>query len=242
LTAVDAVLALAEREHRGAVHVVSRHGRWPLVHADPQPTTLAPMAMSGGGSVLAILRGLRAQAQRHEAAGESWQVGFDQIRSHINPIWRQWSERERRRFLRHARPLWEIHRHRMPPEAAAIIEHLSQRGQLSTHRGRVIELKVHRVIVCTGPDLDFRKAAQPVVRDLIDRNLIRLDSENLGLLVADDLALIQRDGKPSPVLFALGPMIKGSLWETTATPEIRVQARDLANHLLRMIANGEATP
>jgi uncharacterized NAD(P)/FAD-binding protein YdhS len=265
LTAVDAVLALAERDHRGPIHVVSRHGRWPLVHATPQPTTLAPMAMSGGGSTLAILRALRAQARRHEAAGESWQVGFDQIRPHINPIWRQWSERERRRFLRHARTLWEIHRHRMPPEAAAIIEHLSQRGQLTTHRGRVIklrrsddglarltidtagakgrtDLKVHRVIVCTGPDLDFRKAAQPVVGDLIDRKLIRLDSENLGLLVADDLALIQRDGEPSPVLFALGPMIKGSLWETTATPEIRVQARDLANHLLRVRANGEATP
>ena len=91
----------------------------------------------------------------------------------------------------------------MPPKAAAIIERLSQRGQLTTHRGRVIELrrsddglarmsiagasangrvdlKAHRVIVCTGPDLDFRKAAQPVVRDLIDRELIQLDKKAWG--------------------------------------------------------------
>jgi uncharacterized NAD(P)/FAD-binding protein YdhS len=265
LTAVDAVLALAKQDHRGAVHVVSRHGRWPLVHADPQPTTLAPMAVREGGSVLAILRALRAQARRYGAAGESWQIGFDQIRPHINPIWRQWTERERRRFLRHARALWEIHRHRMPPEAAAKIESLSKRGQLRTHRGRVIELrrsadglarmtiagasengrvdlKVHRVIVCTGPDLDFRKAAQPVVRGLIDRKLMQLDADNLGLLVADDFALMQHDGKPSPALFALGPLIKGSLWETTATPEIRVQARDLATHLLSAIAKPVASP
>jgi uncharacterized NAD(P)/FAD-binding protein YdhS len=265
LTAVDAVLALAEQDHHGAIHVVSRHGRWPLVHATPQSTKLAPVTWSQSGSVLAVLRALRAQAQRYGAAAESWQIGFDQIRPQINPIWRQWSERERRRFLRHARPLWEIHRHRMPPEAAATIELLSQRGQLTTHRGRVIELrrsdsalarlmiatagangrldlKVHRVIICTGPDLDFRKAAQPVVRDLIDRKVIPLDSENLGLLVSDDFALIQHDGKPSPILFALGPLIKGSLWETTATPEIRVQARDLAIHLLRAVAEGAATP
>jgi len=265
LTAVDAVLALAERDHRGPIHVVSRHGRWPLVHATPQSTKLAPAVWSQSDSVLAVLRALRAQAQRYEAAAESWQIGFDQLRPHINPIWRQWSERERRRFLRHARPLWEIHRHRMPPEAAAIVERLSQLCQLTTHRGRVIELrrsddglarmtiatagangradlKAHRVIVCTGPDLDFRKAAQPVVRDLIDRKLVQLDEENLGLLVADDFALIQRDGTPSPVLFALGPLIKGSLWETTATPEIRVQARDLAVHLLRAVAEGAAAP
>lgn len=265
LTAVDAVLALAEREHRGRIRVVSMHGRWPLVHANPQPTTLAPMAVSEGGSVLAILRELRMQARRYEAAGESWQIGFDQLRPQINPIWRYWPERERRRFLRHARPLWEIHRHRMPPEAAAIIDRLNQRGQLTTHRGRVIELrssddglarvtiasaspnrlldlKVHRVIVCTGPEPDFRQAAQPVVRDLIDRELIQLDSENLGLLVTDDFALIQYDDKPSPVLFGLGPQIKGSLWETTATPEIRVQARALAIHLLRVTGKVAASP
>ena len=33
LTAVDTVLALDERGHRGTIHVVSRHGKWPLVMA-----------------------------------------------------------------------------------------------------------------------------------------------------------------------------------------------------------------
>ncbi|MBM4379809.1 MAG: FAD/NAD(P)-binding protein, partial [Deltaproteobacteria bacterium] len=61
LTAVDAVLTLARRRHRGRVLAVSRHGRWPLVH-DP----LAPEApaASPGMSLRAALRVVRAQALR----------------------------------------------------------------------------------------------------------------------------------------------------------------------------------
>jgi uncharacterized NAD(P)/FAD-binding protein YdhS len=113
-------------------------------------------------------------------------------------------------------------------------EHLNEAVEADLD-GRV-DLKAHRLIVCTGPDLDFRKAAQPVVRDLIDRRLVQLDADNLGFLVADDFALMEQDCEPSPPLFALRPLIKGSLWETTATPEIRVQARDLATHILSAIA------
>jgi uncharacterized NAD(P)/FAD-binding protein YdhS len=263
LTAVDAVFALEDRGHRGAIHVISRHGRWPLVHGLPPPSSSPPLAFGQGDSVLTILRKLRAGARKAGMAKDSWQLAFDQIRPYTNSIWRRLPASERRRFMRHARPLWEIHRHRMPPEAASRIEVLSQTGQLVTQPGRVLSatgtrdgltevtiaasnrkdkslLAVRRVIVCTGPDLDFRRAAQPVIRDLIDHNLAQLDSSNLGLSVSDSYALLQDNGRPSASLFALGPMIKGSLWETTALPEIRVQARDLAAHLLSALVHDRA--
>jgi uncharacterized NAD(P)/FAD-binding protein YdhS len=266
LTAVDSVLTLEDRGHRGAIHVISRHGRWPLVHGSPPPLSGPPLAVGRGDSVLTILRALRAAARQAGMREDSWQVAFDQIRPYSNAIWRRLPANERRRFLRHGRQLWEIHRHRMPPEAAARIEALSQSGQLVTQRGRVLDatgtrdgltevtiatsaassrrdkshLAVRRVIVCTGPDMDFRKAAQPIIRDLIDHNLAQLDSSNLGLAVSDNQALLQGNGRPSSSLFALGPVIKGSLWETTALPEIRVQARDLAVHLLNVPANDSA--
>jgi uncharacterized NAD(P)/FAD-binding protein YdhS len=265
LTAVDAVLALEDRGHRGAVHVISRHGRWPLVHGSPPPSSGPPLVFGQGDSVLTILRTLRVGAQQAGMAEDSWQVAFDQIRPYINSIWRRLPASERRRFMRHARPLWEIHRHRMPPEAAARIEALSQRGQLVTQRGRVLAtigsgdgltevsigesssddkwlLAVRRVIVCTGPDLDFRRAAQPVIRDLIDDNLVQLDSSNLGLSVSESYELLLGNGRPWAPLFALGPVIKGSLWETTALPEIRVQASDLAGHLLSPLVNEPVNP
>jgi uncharacterized NAD(P)/FAD-binding protein YdhS len=293
LTAVDSVLELDDRGHRGAIHVISRHGRWPLVHGSPPPLSGPPSSLSGqppplsgspaplggppppvsgpplvfgpGDSVLTILRTLRAGARQAGIAEDSWQLAFDQIRPHINSIWRRLPAIERRRFLRHARGLWEIHRHRMPPEAAARIAALSQSGQLVTQPGRVLgatrmsdgltnvaiatsnrkdiaRLAVRRVIICTGPDLDFRRGAPPVIRELIDDNLAQLDSSNLGLSVSESYALLEENGRPSSSLFALGPVIKGSLWETTALPEIRVQARDLAEHLLGILVQEPVNP
>jgi uncharacterized NAD(P)/FAD-binding protein YdhS len=264
LTAVDAVLALAERGHRGKIHVVSRHGRWPLVHQASRPLTLPSDIFSQSDSVLTILRKLRALSRQAESIGDTWQSAFDGFRPHINSVWKRLPESERRRFLRHLKPLWEIHRHRLPPQAASQIESFKRSGQLTMLRGSVLdarrtpeglirirvsgtvgrqekgELLVHRTIVCTGPGLDFRKTAPPIIRDLVDRNLARVDPASLGLLVSDDYALLQVSGAPSSSLYALGPSIKGSLWETTALPEIRTQARDLATSLVNAVVRGSA--
>ena len=264
LTAVDAVLALAERGHRGKIHVVSRHGRWPLVHQASRPLTLSSDTLKQSGTVLAILRELRALSQQAESAGDTWQSAFDGFRPHINPVWKRLPEIERRRFLRHLRPLWEIHRHRLPPQVADRIESFKRSGQLTLLRGSVLdarraadsltrvrvssganrevqrELSVRRTIVCTGPGLDFRKTAPPIIRDLVDRNLAKLDPISLGLSVSDDFALLQASGAPSSSLFALGPSIKGSLWETTAVPEIRTQAQYLAASLVNIARRDSA--
>jgi uncharacterized NAD(P)/FAD-binding protein YdhS len=262
LTAVDTVFTLEDRGHRGPIHVVSRHGRWPLAHGSPPPAS-TPVDIGESSSVLTILKTLRAKVRPTATTPDSWQATFDQIRPYTNSIWRRLSTSERLRFLLHVRPLWEIHRHRMPPEAATQIEALTNQGQLVTHRGRVLEasrtadgftrvtiasgnghrwdLLVARLIVCTGTDMDFRKAAQPLIRELLDRQLGQLDPNNLGLLVSDNFALMRPNGSSSPALFALGPVIKGSLWETTALPEIRVQARDLATHLLAMLTSDPTT-
>jgi uncharacterized NAD(P)/FAD-binding protein YdhS len=39
-------------------------------------------------------------------------------------------------------------------------------------------------------------------------------------------------GTPSPTLFTLGPTLRGIRYETTAIPEIRDQAADLARRLI----------
>ena len=264
LTAADAVLALGERGHRGKIHVVSRHGRWPLVHQASRPVTLPSDVFSQSDSVLAILRKLRALSRQADSIGDTWQSAFDSFRPHINPVWKRLPEGERRRFLRHLKPLWEIHRHRLPPQAADRIESIKRSGQLTMHRGSVLDarrtheglirvrvsggvggeeksqLSVRRTIVSTGPGLDFRKSAPPIIRELVDYNLAQVDPLRLGLLVSDDYALVQANGTRSSSLFALGPSIKGSLWETTALPEIRTQARDLATSLVNDVVRGPA--
>jgi uncharacterized NAD(P)/FAD-binding protein YdhS len=87
----------------------------------------------------------------------------------------------RRRFLEHARPWWDTHRHRMAPEIATKIGALIECGQLRILSGRVLKvnpkpggasvsirprasaaafaLEVSRIVSCRGAD--ERSAAEP---------------------------------------------------------------------------------
>jgi uncharacterized NAD(P)/FAD-binding protein YdhS len=53
----------------------------------------------------------------------------------------------------------------------------------------------------------------------------------LGLDTDPCGALRDGDGRPASGIFALGPLLRGSRYETTAIPEIRDQAAALARHL-----------
>ena len=43
--------------------------------------------------------------------------------------------------------------------------------------------------------------------------------------------LIGRDGREDQRIYAIGPLLKERLWETTAVRELRVQALELARRL-----------
>jgi uncharacterized NAD(P)/FAD-binding protein YdhS len=250
LTAVDAALALDERGHRGPIHVVSRHGKWPLVHgASNAPIPLGPPRAAG--TARSILRALRRQAASHEG----WQQVVDSIRPHTNVLWARAPQCERRRFQRHLACYWQIHRHRMPQEVAAKIDAMRWSRRLLLHSGRIagamrepdsrirvrlalrggrddLSLAVARIINCIGPSFDLHDSPPPLIQNLLESKVARADLLGLGLLTNDDGALIGPDGVPSTVIFALGPIRRGTLLETTAIPEIREQAAALARRLL----------
>jgi uncharacterized NAD(P)/FAD-binding protein YdhS len=253
LTAVDAVLALDERGHRGTIHVVSRHGKWPLVHG--APTAPIPSGPPRSATTArSILRAIRKQA----AAAGGWQAAVDALRPHTNALWARASDRERRRFHRHLRFYWQIHRHRMPQEAATKIHSMRWSGRLLNHSGRIVEARIEndsrvrvrvalrggrddlsleaaRVINCTGPSSNLRDWPHSLIHDLLETGIVRTDPSGLGLLTDTDGALIGRDGAQSNVVFTLGQMRRGTLFETTAIPEIREQAAVLARRLLAQI-------
>jgi uncharacterized NAD(P)/FAD-binding protein YdhS len=60
-----------------------------------------------------------------------------------------------------------------------------------------------------------------------------------GLDVSLDGALIDRDGTISQSLFAVGPALKGSRWESV--PELRGQIHKLVQHLVNLAAQPEST-
>ncbi|MFN3428594.1 MAG: FAD/NAD(P)-binding protein, partial [Candidatus Sericytochromatia bacterium] len=252
LTAIDWALSLATRGHRGHIHLLSRQGRLPHVHVpglSPRPAVLPAPPYTATG----LLAWVREQVRAAEAAGLDWRQTVDGLRPHLQGLWRGLSHGERRRFLRHARPYWEVHRHRMAPEVAGAIGRLRESGQLTLHAGRVeayeegptgvsvrVRLRggghaivsVARVVNCTGPEADFRKKRHPLVANLLERGLVRPDALGMGIEVGDDGAVLDAQGAPSTNLFALGPVRKGGLWETTAVPELRAQASALAKALI----------
>jgi uncharacterized NAD(P)/FAD-binding protein YdhS len=97
------------------------------------------------------------------------------------------------------------------------------------HRAQVE--RAARVVNCTGPSYDVSRRRERLVADLLRRGLVRPGPHRLGLDVTPDGAVLDRLGRPSPVLFTLGPLCRGRRWETTAVPEIRDQAAHLATRL-----------
>ena len=97
--------------------------------------------------------------------------------------------------------------------------------------GSVTDLAAGWLINATGPGTDLTRTTDPLLRDLLDRGLARLDPLRLGLDASLDGAVLDAAGTPSTTLFTLGPPLRGIRYETTAIPEIRDQAAALAGLL-----------
>lgn len=254
LTATDLIVQLDRRGHRGTIHALSRRGQRPLVHRPcaPYPAFLATEPLPT--TARALVRRVRQEVRTAAAAGIDWRAVVDAVRPQAQAIWQALSWEERGRFMRHVRPLWEIHRHRLAPRAAAVIERLTAKGRLKFYAGRLqvleanadgaqallrrrgtiqhVSLRVAKVINCTGPRTDYSKYQHPLFIHLLARSLIDHDPLALGINALPTGEVLRYRAGPVGWLYTLGPAMKGVLWETTAVPEIRIQARMLAEKLL----------
>lgn len=197
---------------------------------------------------------VRTQVEAAEAQGSSWRAVVDSLRPFTPTIWCSLSRKEQRRFLRHVRPYWEVHRHRVAPDIGVPLASQIQSGQIRVHAGRITRyeedldgvdvtyrnrktatlerLRVMRVINCTGPEVDCRRIENLLLNNLLRQKLIRPDPLFLGLDTSEHGTLVGAHGEPSDFLYTIGPSRKRSLWETTAVPEIRVQASQMSTLLL----------
>lgn len=91
---------------------------------------------------------------------------------------------------------------------------------------------VDRVINCTGPSSDVERVGDLLLDTLLAGGRIAPDPLRLGIRVADDLAVVDAEGRPSRVLSLVGPLLKAHFWEATAVPELRSHAARLAARLL----------
>jgi uncharacterized NAD(P)/FAD-binding protein YdhS len=89
-------------------------------------------------------------------------------------------------------------------------------------------LAVDVAIPTTGPVMDVRALDDSLVRFLLASGQARPGPHGLGFATAADGALL---GPMQDRLWTLGGLRRGDLWESTAIPEIRVQARELGETL-----------
>jgi uncharacterized NAD(P)/FAD-binding protein YdhS len=257
LTMVDTVMSLLDRGHRGPLHALSRRGLLPRHHAR-EATAPELSSASLPATVSGLMRLVRAEIKRAREQGVSWQAVIDAFRPVTQELWVSLPPDERARFLRHLRPWWDVHRHRVSPAIAGRIDSALRLGQLTVRAGRIaayrqreagIEVEyrtprrgtrllhgVRRIINCAGPACDFDHIRNPLVQALLRHGQVRPDALRLGLDVTLQGALRARDGGISQRLHAIGPLTKGMFWEMTSVPDIRRQSELLAAHLAQVVA------
>jgi uncharacterized NAD(P)/FAD-binding protein YdhS len=247
LTALDVLVALESSGHRGVVHVVSRRGRFPETHAEGiAPYDVVPVIDTS--SARAALRSFRTHARDAAQRGFDWRAVVDAIRPECEALWKRLPAAERRRFDRHARTHWERYRHRAPQPVDAVRERYLRGGRLHVHAGRVdgcdggaltiartgaesIELRPDWIVNCTGPGRSRSLFGDRLLAKMLADGIVTPEPLGLGLRVGGDLAAIDATGKPVAGLWVVGPLAKGSRFEATAVPELRVMAQTLAANL-----------
>src|SRR5262249_2469890 len=121
----------------------------------------------------------------------------------------------------------------MAPDRQGVTVTLKKRGSDDLQN-----LRVARVIDCSGPQCDYGRIDSPLVRDLFSQGMVRPDPLSLGLDVTVESAVINRWGVPSRQIYALGPVTRGLFWEITSVPDIREQCWKVAALIERRAAEG----
>lgn len=196
LTAVDVALSLDKAGYGGRITALSRRGLGPRAHAQSGPSVEPVPCPSARGSWL--IRHLRQRS-----AQVDWRQAIDELRPHTQNLWRQHDEAAQARFLRHARPWWDVHRHRLAPAVADRVARMESEGRLRFVAGRIVDalpqehgaqvhwrprgarhlkqLDVGRIILCAGPEGDLARCQHPLLTSLLQQGKVRGDRHRLGL-------------------------------------------------------------
>lgn len=242
LTAIDAALLLEGQGFAGNILALSRRGLSPRRHVDaPVPAGLRERPAERLSTLV--------RAVRVRAAAIGWRGSVDELRPVTQLMWGAADDATRARFLRHLRPWWDVHRHRLAPAVADRIDALVARGQLRFAAGkvvgvtdsalhwrprgeeRVVATRAARIVNCTGPQGDLLRSGEPLVRALLAMGTIRPDALRIGLDVDRQSRVVGAEGAVDERLYCIGPMTRGGLWEVVAVPDIRQQNWDLARRL-----------
>ncbi|MEZ2131582.1 MULTISPECIES: FAD/NAD(P)-binding protein [unclassified Sinorhizobium] len=246
LTMIDQVVALRAHGHRGRIDVLSRRGLLPHSHQIQRTIPVEPQFPAGTREISILLSALRRQV-RH---GANWRAVMDGLRPRTQELWQELTSQQRSRFLRHALPWWNIHRHRISPAIferfdalvrsdtvivhAGFLEAIAEAtaGMVLSYRprksGSTASLHADWIVNCTGMER-AGLGHSPLLKEMLEQGMIRADELGLGLEVDRDSRVLGADRQVQKDIFAVGALTAGQFWEITAVPDIRVQAKHVAD-------------
>jgi|GEM_PF-831543 len=230
LSMVDAVQFLSQQHYKGDIQVFSRHGLIPLPHLKPDTQQeCKPFIFSGKINARTIVKKIRSKIRQNSQLGINWQTTINKIRVHTNDLWLSLSTEEQKK-LRRLLPWWNVARHRIPKTVFEYLIKLQLERKLTITKGDVKQaesdgeyflLKLHqktafikadKLVVCSGYFYD--QQLKKICGNLFDREAIYC-CHNQKLSKTHEL-------------YAIGPVLGGLLFETTAIHEIRQQSLDIA--------------
>jgi uncharacterized NAD(P)/FAD-binding protein YdhS len=255
LTTVDAIITLLSLDWRGTIHAVSRNGLLPQSHFKgvedphfpPAGIDLAALGLAG----LAHL--VEQHCERLRSAGANPAMIVDKMRPHTQRVWQAFSDAERHDFIARYAARWNVIRHRIAPSVHRQVTAALESGRLKITRagvtgvkplgdkigvelrardGAVSTLAAALVINGTGPHTRFSATRSGLLQKLLGSGLAQADTMDMGVRVEPDLAVVDKTGRRSPFLYAIGPLLRGTLWESIAVPELRGQALRVAQSVL----------
>lgn len=246
LTMVDMIQSLIGRGWKGRATALSRRGLMPRPHAlrADQPANLPPEALTG--PVSGRLSAARETACAVDCAS-GWRGVMEAYRPITADLWMTADGAQRARMVRHLRPWWDVHRHRIAPRIGETLDALKAARRLTVHAGRLGKVESDQdsvwaawtprhggspppltaawLIDCTGPA--HSAATDPLTAPLIASGRARLDPLRLGLDLDATGRVLHADGTPDASLYVLGPPARAAFWETIAVPDIRKRIEDV---------------
>ena len=254
LTAVDVILSAGTTWPDARIIALSRHGRLPAAHgaAPAKPYAYQAHLIDELRAAPSIRRWVTILRESLRDDVPDWRSVVDGLRPVTVELWRTLDVAQRRRFLRHVRWIWEVARHRMAPQTAHIIERLQDEGRLRVVAGRVRriegdgplsmtyrrrddgttrQLDVDLAIQATGLQTAVQRTSHRLLRQMFESRLVRADRQGLGIDADTAGRVMRADGTAESGMRVIGTLLRGTLWECTALPEIRTMAARFAREL-----------
>lgn len=254
LTMVDVVFGLREKNYKGKIYSLSPHGFRILPHRRFEPYHELVQELKTPYELNTLVKLFRRHIQKLRSRGIAGEAAVDSLRPFTQKIWMALSKTEKERFMFHIRHMWGVARHRLPMDVHLQIQQMILDNSLEIIAGRihsveesesavhvsimprnkreVFKIKADRVINCTGPESDITKTNNELIQNMLMRQLIFPDEMSLGINALPDGTILDKKGQPADNLFAIGSLIKGILWESTAVPEVRTQAKNIAEKII----------